>query len=140
MAGNADHSSTDQTGPIARRPAGRPRSSAARPERAMVSIEVGGAARPIASEPVETSAIAPATVATAPIAPDVLPRLLRTQAAYRYLITSGFTSQDAAGLIGYVVGLSACQSRWSLSQVNRMLFLRDLYTNTAWGEAEREPA
>jgi hypothetical protein len=134
MAGKADHSSTDQTGPIARRPsAGRPRSSANRPERALAAIEVGGAAQLITHEPEVVAAVTP-------IAPDVMPRLLQTQAAYRLLITSGFSGADAAGLIGYVSGLPACSSRWSLNQVNRLLFLRDLYTNTAWGEAERDPA
>jgi hypothetical protein len=76
----------------------------------------------------------------APISPDVLPRLLQTQAAYRLLITSGFTGADAAGLISYVVGLPRCDSRWSLAQINRMLFLRALYSESKWGEAERRPA
>jgi len=40
-------------------------------------------------------------------------------------------------LIGYVVGLPECDSRWSLEQINRLLFLRDLYSNKAWGEVER---
>lgn len=75
-----------------------------------------------------------------PIPPDMKPRLLQTQAAYRRLITSGFSGLDAAGLIGYVVGLQPCETRWSLAQVNRLLFLRNLYTNTSWGEAETEPA
>jgi hypothetical protein len=74
------------------------------------------------------------------IPPDILPRLLQTQASYRLLVTSGFSSQDAAGLIGYVVGLGPCESRWSLAQVNRLLFLRDLYSNTRWGETERQSA
>ena len=75
-----------------------------------------------------------------PITPDVLPRTVQTQAAYRLLITSGFSGQDAAGLIGYVVGLPACDSRWSLTQVNRLLFLRAIYSDGEWGEAERRPA
>jgi hypothetical protein len=135
MAGKADHSSsTDQTGPIARRPsAGRSRASAGKTERAALSIEVGGAAQPITLDLEDMTPVAP-------LAPDVAPRLLQTQAAYRRLITSGFSGADAAGLIGYVVGLPACNSRWSLNQVNRLLFLRNLYGNTEWGEAEREPA
>ena len=56
------------------------------------------------------------------------------------LITSGFSGQDAAGLISYVVGLPRTDGRWSLSQVNRLLFLRDLYSNTKWGVYERRPA
>jgi hypothetical protein len=134
MAGQTDHSSTGQSGPIARRPGtGRPRQAAGRPERAPVSIDVGGAAKPIQDE---MDAFAP----VAPIAPDLVPRLLQTQAAYRLLTTSGLSGPDAAGLIGYVVGLPACDSRWSLSQVNRLLFLRALYTHSDWGESERRPA
>ena len=118
---------------MARRPAaGRPRSSAGRPDRRQVPIEVG------AAEPVERDMTAASVVATIP--PDTLPRMLQTQASYRLLITSGFTGQDAASLIGYVVGLPACDSRWSLTQVNRLLFLRALYSNSDWGKDERRPA
>ena len=134
MAGRADQSSTGQTGPMARRPAaGRPRPSAGRPDRTSVPIEVGAAAEPVAPEKM-------AVAAAAPIPPDVLPRKVQTQAAYRLLITNGFSGPDAAGLISYVVGLPACNSRWSLAQVNRLLFLRALYSNSDWGEAERRPA
>jgi hypothetical protein len=75
-----------------------------------------------------------------PIAPDLQPREVQTQAAYRMLVTNGIAGVEAAALIGYVVGLAPCTSRWSLSQVNRLLFLRDLYSNTGWGESERLPA
>lgn len=94
---------------------------------------VGGAAEPIHSERRVVST-------AAPIPPDVLPRKLQTQAAYRLLITSGFSGQDAAGLISYVAGLPSCDSRWSLAQVNKLLFLRTLYADSDWGEAERRPA
>ena len=132
MAGNADRSSTGRTGPAARRPAaGRPTGS--RPERTPVSIEVGASARPIDRRQL-------AVEAAAQIPPDMTPRTLQTKAAYRSLVTSGFSGQDAAGLIGYVVGLPPCESRWSLTQINRLLFLRALYSNGDWGEAERRPA
>ena len=118
---------------MARRPgAGRPRSAAARPGSTAVPIEIG-AAQPISAEIVSVPT-------TAPIEPDILPRMLQTQAAYRLLITSGVSSQDAAGLIGYVLGLPACDSRWSLAQINRLLFLRSLYTESKWGETERQTA
>jgi hypothetical protein len=65
--------------------------------------------------------------------------MLQTQASYRLLITSGIASADAVGLIGYVLGLPQCESRWSLKQVNRLLFLRSMYTDSKWGEAERQP-
>jgi hypothetical protein len=112
--------------------AGQPRPGAARSDRAPVPIEIGTAADLV---DVDGTTVSP----VAPIFPDSVPRKLQTQAAYRLLITSGFSGQDAAGLISYVVGLSACDSRWSLAQINRLLFLRALYSNSEWGEAERRP-
>ena len=133
MAGNADRSSAGQTGPMPRRRAARrPRSGSGRPVFAPVPVEIG-----IAAEPVDPEAT---VAAVAKLPPDILPRLLRTQASYRLLITSGFSGADAAGLIGYVLGLPQGDSRWTLSQVNRLLFLRSLYSNSEWGETERRPA
>ncbi len=90
------------------------------------------------SEPAETGITSVDAVAVLP--PDVMPRTIQTQASYRLLVSSGLSGQDAAGLIGYVVGLPAGGSRWSLYQVNRLLFLRASYLDSAWGEAERRPA
>jgi hypothetical protein len=73
----------------------------------------------------------------APLPPDLLPRWVQTQEAYRLLLAGGFDGADAAMLIGYVVGLPECDSRWSLEQINRLLFLRNLYSNTEWGTVER---
>jgi hypothetical protein len=134
MAGQADRGSTGQTGPTARRPAaGRPRPGAGRPGRIPIPVEIDAAPQRVISQ---RAAVSAAEV----IPPDVLPRELRTKAAYRLLITNGFSGQDAAGLIGYVVGLPPGNSRWSLAQVNRLLFLRALYSDSDWGEAERRPA
>ena len=119
---------------MARQPAaGRPRQGTGRPERMPLSIEVDPAVPSVnqGKLAIETAA---------PIPPDLAPRTIQTQAAYRSLVTSGISGPDAAGLIGYVVGLPPCSSRWSLTQVNRLLFLRALYMNSDWGEAERRPA
>jgi hypothetical protein len=94
---------------------------------------VGAAAQPV--NPVKTE-----TTVIAPIPPDFLPRQLQTQDAYQLLVASGYSGQDAAALIGFVVGLPPCDSRWSLAQINRLLFLRALYSDSDWGEAERRPA
>ena len=81
-----------------------------------------------------------ATVTVAPvIGPDVLPRKLRTQASYRQLVSSGLTGAEAAGLIGYVSGLPVNLSPWTMTQINRLLFLRALYNESEWGQAERNP-
>jgi hypothetical protein len=94
-------------------------------------------AEPLAANP----AIEEAGVSTDRyLQPDFLPRLLATQASYRFLVSSGLTGVEAAGVIAYVTGIGAGTGRWSLSQVNRMLFLRNLYTGTAWGQDERRPA
>jgi hypothetical protein len=74
----------------------------------------------------------------APLPPDLLPRALQIQEAHRLLVAGGFDDADAAALIGYVVGLPECDSRWSLGQINRLLFLRDLYSNKEWGKVERQ--
>jgi hypothetical protein len=73
----------------------------------------------------------------APLPPDLLPRVVQTREAHRLLVAGGFDDADAAMLIGYVVGLPECDSRWSLGQINRLLFLRDLYSNKEWGKVER---
>ncbi len=99
-----------------------------------VAVPVGSDEQLALPEPQPTLAL------PAPLAPDLEPRELRTQATYRLLVSSGIPSGDAAALIGYAVGLSPCHSRWSLKEINRLLFLRDLYLNSAWGESEREPA
>ena len=134
MAGQADRGSAGQTGPVARRPAaGRPHSGAPRLGRVPIPIDVEVTAQ--AAGPVKAEiAVAP------PIPPDFLPRQLETGAAYKSLLRGGLSGQDAAALIGFVVGLPPCEPRWSLSQVNALLFLRELYSNSDWGEAERRPA
>jgi hypothetical protein len=82
-----------------------------------------------------------AFVAVVPaMAPDVLPRTIRTQVSYRQLVSSGLTGAEAASLIGYVAGLPSKPSPWTMSQINGMLFLRALYNQSSWGEAERRPA
>jgi hypothetical protein len=134
MAGQADRSSAGQTGPTARRPAaGRPRSGADRRDMTAVPVGISPSEDPSATGIVAGSAVAP-------IPPDVLPRPLQTQTAYRFLVASGFSGLDAAGLISYVVGLPQGDARWSLAQVNQLLFLRAIYSNGDWGEAERRPA
>ena len=75
-----------------------------------------------------------------PLAPDNMPRAVRTQASYRLLTDTGLTGSEAAGVIGYVVGLNPCEQPWTLKQVNKMLFLRVLYSSGEWAETERRPA
>ena len=68
-----------------------------------------------------------------------MPRTVRTQASYRLLTATGLTGPEAASVIGYVVGLKPCEQPWTLKQVNKVLFLRELYASPDWGAAERQP-
>jgi hypothetical protein len=133
MAGQTDRGGAGQTGPVARRPAsGHAHPGAPRLGRVPIPIEVEAATQPAGQAEAKT-AVAP------PIPPDFLPRQLETGAAHKLLVRSGLSGQDAAALISFVVGLPPCDSRWSLAQVNALLFLRELYSNSDWGEAERQP-
>jgi hypothetical protein len=136
MAGRTDRSATGGTGPTSRRStAGRPRSGSARPKMNSVAVPIEADATPT-SMPAELP-VSPA----APLAPDLNPRTVETQKAYRILVASGFLGADAASLIGYVVGLpTAGATRWTLPQINRLLFLREVYLKSGWGDDERRPA
>ncbi len=132
MAGQIDRSSAGQTGRGVRRPAaGGSEPSCAASDREPVGIEVGPDARPLQGR---------SDVAAAPSAAETLPRLIKTEPAYRRLIQSGITGPEAASLISYVIGLAPCETRWSLAQVNRLLFLRNLYHDTDWGHSEQRSA
>jgi hypothetical protein len=69
-----------------------------------------------------------------------MPRIVRTQASYRLLTATGLTGPEAASVIGYVVGLKPSDQPWTLKQVNKVLFLRELYASPDWGAEERQPA
>jgi hypothetical protein len=136
MNGEADPKDTRVT---RGRSDGRPTPSRARGARNSQATPV-----PIGIDPtapiVDPIAEAAAVAIAKPLPPDMLPRTVRTQVAYRQLVSSGLTGLEAAGIIGYVSGLPTKDSPWTMIQVNRLLFLRSLYSETAWGEAERQPA
>jgi hypothetical protein len=134
MTGNADHPSVDGTGRTEGRPSPARARGAGNPQAAPVPIDIDPSA-PIPDPLAYDSTVAVASA----IPPDVLPRTIRTQAAYRQLVSSGLTGAEAAGLIGYVSGLTPKASPWSMTQINRLLFLRALYGEGKWGEAERRP-
>jgi hypothetical protein len=135
MTGKADHPSADDTG----RTAGRNMPSRARSARNSQATPVPIGIDPSAPIP-DPIADDTHVITAAAIPPDVLPRLLKTQVAYRQLVSSGLTGAEAAGLIGYVSGLPTNLSPWTMAQINRLLFLRAIYHDGAWGSAERRPA
>ncbi len=49
-----------------------------------------------------------------------------TRAVYRLLQTKGLTPTEAANLTAFICGLPTTDLRWSLNQINQLLFLRQL--------------
>lgn len=47
-----------------------------------------------------------------------------TRPVYRLLLMKGLTPTEAANLTAFICGLSTSDPRWSLNQVNQLLFLR----------------
>jgi hypothetical protein len=47
-----------------------------------------------------------------------------TRAVYRLLVTQGMNSSEATSLTALVCGLPSTDLRWSLEQLNHLLFLR----------------
>jgi hypothetical protein len=133
MAGQADRRSANRTDSSDRR-AVSGRSRLGRKPSRLVAVPMGPETNP-GTWPYEQTAVS----AAGPLPPDVLPRSIGTQASYRFLVSSGLTGPEAAGLIGYVVGLPTGSGRWSLDQVNELVFLRNLYTGTPWGDYESRP-
>src|SRR3954447_5719931 len=50
----------------------------------------------------------------------------RTRATYRMLILRGLLPTEAANLTACICGLPVGDSRWTIDQLNRLLFLRQL--------------
>ncbi len=75
--------------------------------------------------------------ATPPAAVDEPCAALHIQATFRLLRMGGLAPDEAANLTAFLVGLEIHDSPWTIGQINRMLFLRQLYRGEGWGEAER---
>jgi hypothetical protein len=129
MTGQTHDGDADRTGPMdgrpddARRTPGQGRTPF-RPARLIaVPIAPEGPAIPI-SHPDER----------VPAAPSPRPR-----GSQGLLKALGLNTSQAAGLIAYLVGLPAGKTPWTLAQVERLLFLREMYQGRL-GEDEHRPA
>jgi hypothetical protein len=58
---------------------------------------------------------------------------LRTRATYRSLLMKGMAPDEAANLTAYMAGIPIGESHWTLSQVNQLLFLRQLQRTGRFG-------
>ena len=58
---------------------------------------------------------------------------LRTMATYRSLLMKGMAPDEAANLTAYMAGIPIGEAHWTLSQVNQLLFLRQLQRTGRFG-------
>jgi hypothetical protein len=92
--------------------------------------EQGRSSRAGSSLPVLAAASAAAsgsdtdTTSSGPIQ-DRTPPLV-TRATYRSLILRGLAPDEAANLTAYLAGIGVGGSRWTLAQINQLLFLRQM--------------
>jgi hypothetical protein len=65
------------------------------------------------------------SIATLP-SPSRTSEPLETRSTYRMLLRRGLAPDEAANLTAFLAGLALGERPWTLSQVNRLLFLREL--------------
>jgi hypothetical protein len=71
------------------------------------------------------------------MAPDRSPA---TRPIHRALLRKGLSSDEAANLTAFMCGIPLRDVSWSLAQVNRLLFLRELHRTGRIGADDRLPA
>lgn len=59
-----------------------------------------------------------------------------TRATYRHLLLKGLLPDEAANLTAFLCGLHVGAGRWTLTEVNRLLFLRRLAQTGSWGASD----
>ena len=57
-----------------------------------------------------------------------------TQGTFRALLRKGLTIPEAANLTAFLCGIPLNDVQWSLAQVNRLLFIRELHRTGRIGE------
>ena len=58
---------------------------------------------------------------------------LVTRATYRHLLMKGMAPDEAANLTALMAGIPIAEARWTLRQVNQLLFLRELHETGRFG-------
>jgi hypothetical protein len=56
--------------------------------------------------------------------------------SYRELVTRGLTPAEAGTLTAYLEGLDVAHHRWTLHEVNGLLFLRHLHRTNRFGKTD----
>jgi len=60
---------------------------------------------------------------------------LATRTTYRSLVMRGLAPDEAANLTAYLAGIGLGGTRWTLSQINQLLFLRAMNRTGQFNEA-----
>jgi hypothetical protein len=66
-------------------------------------------------------------------------RALPTRATYRNLLLRGLAPDEAANLTAYLAGIQVGESRWTLRQINQLLFLREMNRTGHFSEPNGSP-
>jgi hypothetical protein len=80
---------------------------------------------------------APRTATATATAPA--PATPATQPVYRLLLMKGMTPTEAASLTAFICGLPSSDLRWSLKQLNQLLFLRRMQQTGRFGDGDGDP-
>jgi len=64
---------------------------------------------------------------------------LVTRSTYRHLLMKGLSPEEAANLTAFMCGIPVDQVRWSLRQINQLLFLRELARSGRFGARDGGP-
>lgn len=64
------------------------------------------------------------------------PRAVATRATYRLLMMRGLAPDEAANLTAYMCGLPVADGHWTIAEINRLLFLRELNRSGRFGESD----
>jgi hypothetical protein len=65
---------------------------------------------------------------------------LATRSTYRTLIMRGMAPDEAANLTAFMAGLPVGGGRWTLKQINELLFLRRMHETGMLTDGDRPPA
>lgn len=61
---------------------------------------------------------------------------LETASTYRLLVSRGLTSDEAASLTAFMCGIPIADRRWSIRQVNQLLFLKAMVRTGRFGASD----
>ena len=63
-----------------------------------------------------------------------------TRSTYRHLLLKGMAPEEAANLTAYMAGIPVGAARWTLKQINQLLFLRQMNQTGRFGGTDGNPA